>query len=179
MANFDLYEKKLQEAEGIGYYNKPTDSGGPTTSGITYDTYKLFYPNNSFEHFKKMPYEEWRAIMKGGFWDKCKADQINDQYVAEIFVDWTINSGWLRIKDVQRIVGVTQDGIVGPKTLAAINSCNPRALHYLIKKARQLWFHKCVDGGRDINPRATVLPTNIANFDGWCNRLDKFMWKKK
>ena len=179
MANFDLYEKKLQEAEGGGYHNKPTDSGGHTTSGITWTTYQMFFPKNSFEHFKKMPYSEWRLIMKGGFWDKCRADEIKDQYVAEIFVDWTINSGWLRIKDVQRIVGVTQDGIVGPKTITAINSCNPQALHYLIKKARQLWFHKCVDGGRDIDPRATILPTDIANFDGWCNRLDKFMWKKK
>lgn len=178
MANFKTYEKRLQEAEGGGYYNKPTDKGGPTTSGITWETYKLFFPNKTFEQFKKMPYEDWYFIMKNGFWDKCHADEIKNQSVAEIFVDWTINSGWGKIKDVQHIVGTKEDGIVGPKTVTAINSCNQRALHYLIKRARHIWFIKCVDGGRDIDPRATVLPTNIANYDGWCNRLDKFMYKK-
>ena len=176
MAKFETYEKKLQAAEGSGYSNKKTDKGGPTTSGITFTTYQMFYPDNSFAHFQQMPYEEWRHIMKNKFWDKCRADEIKNQSVAEIFVDWTINSGWARIKDVQKIVGVSQDGIVGPKTITAINSCNQRALHYLIKKARQLWYHRCVDGGRDVNPRASILPTNIANFDGWCNRLDRFMY---
>ena len=178
MANFKLYEKKLIGAEGEGYSNKPTDKGGPTTTGITYTTYKMFFPNKTFEEFKKMPYEDWYFIAKGGFWDRCKANEIKNQSVAEIFVDWTFNAGWGKIKDVQRIVGVQQDGIVGPKTILAINSCNQQALHYLIKKARQLNFHQCIDGSRDLDPRATVLPTNISNFDGWCNRLDKFMYKK-
>lgn len=178
MANFKTYEKKLQEAEGSGYHNKPTDKGGPTTSGITYSTYKLFFPNNTFEQFKKMTYADWYFIMKNGFWDRCRADEIKNQSVAEIFVDWTVNSGWERIKNVQKIVGVTQDGIVGPKTLVAINNCNQQALHYLIKKARHNWFMQCVDGERGLDPRATILPTNIANYDGWCNRLDKFMYKK-
>ncbi len=178
MANFKLYESKLQAAEGTGYSNKPTDLGGATTSGITWTTYKMFFPNKTFEQFKAIPYEDWYYVMKNGFWDRCWADQILNQSVAEIFVDWTINSGWGKIKDVQRIVGVKEDGIVGPKTITAINSCNQRALHYLIKKARQLHYHKCVDGNRDLDPRASILPTNIANFDGWCNRLDKFMFKK-
>ena len=178
MANFNLYEPKLQEAEGVGYHNKPTDKGGPTTSGITFTTYQMFFPKKTFEQFQKMTYEEWRYIMKGGFWDKCSADKIANQSVAEIFVDWCINSGTAMIKKVQRIVGVDEDGIVGSKTLAAINSCNQQALHYLIKKSRQLWYQQCVESGRELNPRASVLPTNIANFDGWCNRLDKFLYKK-
>lgn len=178
MADFKKYESRLMVSEGSGYHNKPTDKGGPTTSGITYTTYKLFYPDKSLADFKTMPYAEWYHIMKEGFWDRCKADQIKNQSIAEIFVDWTINSGWGKIKDVQKIVGVNPDGIVGPKTIAAINSCNAQALHYLIKKARHLWFMKCVDGSRDLNPRASILPVNIANYDGWCNRLDRFQWDK-
>lgn len=179
MADFNKYEKRLQDWEGSGYSNKASDKGGPTNSGITIDTFRMFYgQDKTIEDLKNMTYEQWRRIMKGGFWDKCKADQINNQSVAEIFVDWTINSGWGMIKKVQKIVGVAEDGIVGPKTIMAINSCNQRALHYRIKKARALWYLGCVDGGIDLNPRATILPTNIANIDGWMRRLGNFLYAK-
>lgn len=179
MADFKKYEKRLQEFEGTVYANKPSDKGGPTNSGITIDTFQMFYgQDKTIEDLKKMTYEQWYHIMKGGFWDRCKADQIKNQSVAEIFVDWTINSGWKMIKKVQKIVGVVEDGIVGPKTITAINSCNQQALHYRIKKARAQWYIGCVDGDLDLDPRATILPTNIANIDGWMRRLGNMLYKK-
>ena len=179
MADFKTYEKRLQSWEGSGYSNKPSDKGGPTTSGITLDTFQLFYgADKTIEDLKKLTYEQWYHIMKGGFWDKCKADEIKNQSVAEIFVDWTINSGWAMIKRVQKIVGVKEDGIVGPRTITAINSCNQQALHYRIKKERALWYFKCVDHNMDLDVRAAILPTNIANINGWLRRLGDFLYKK-
>lgn len=179
MAEFKIYEKRLQNWEGFGYSNNPSDKGGPTTSGITLDTFRMFYgADKTIEDLKRLTYEQWYHIIKGGFWDKCRADEIKNQSVAEIFVDWTINSGWGKIKDVQKIVGVAEDGIVGPRTLTAINSCNQRVLHYRIKKARALWYIKCVDSGQDLNIHASILPINMANFDGWMRRLGDFLFRK-
>ena len=51
-------------------------------------------------------------------------------------VDWVWASGAHGIKIPQRLLGVTVDGIVGPKTIAAVNAKNPRELFDMIKIAR-------------------------------------------
>ena len=70
------------------------------------------------------------------YWDRWKADEIKSQSVADILVDWVWASGAHGIKIPQRLLGVTVDGIVGPKTIAAVNSRNPRELFDQIKIAR-------------------------------------------
>ena len=66
------------------------------------------------------------------YWDFCKADQIGSQSVAEIIVDWYVNSGFIGLKKVQKILGVEQDGKFGPITIGAINSRSAKCLHYQI-----------------------------------------------
>ena len=41
-------------------------------------------------------------IIKKVFWDNCKADEIVNQSVAMAIVDWSINSGGVAIKEVQK-----------------------------------------------------------------------------
>jgi lysozyme family protein len=45
-------------------------------------------------------------------------------------------SGSVAITTPQRILGVKADGVVGPKTLAALNATNPEQLFNTIKQAR-------------------------------------------
>ena len=112
--------------------------------------------------------QQWRHIMKTGFWDKCQADMIHNQSVAEIFVDWCVNSGTGMIKKVQGMVAVKTDGIVGPRTLAAINAYDQRRLHYMIKAARAEWYSACVKN----------RSANLKWYDGWMNRLLDFQFNK-
>lgn len=65
-----------------------------------------------------------------------KADEIKSQSIADILVDWIWASGVHGIKIPQDLIGVIPDGIVGPKTLEAINRQNPRELFDQIKIAR-------------------------------------------
>ena len=69
------------------------------------------------------------------YWDRWKADEIKSQSIADILVDWIWANEMHGIKIPHDLVGVIPDGIVGPKTLAAVNSRNPRELFDQIKIA--------------------------------------------
>lgn len=74
MASFDKYAPTLKKWEG-GFVNDPDDAGGATMMGVTLATYRKWYgAGKSVSDLKNMSYDEWRTIMKGGYWDKCKAD---------------------------------------------------------------------------------------------------------
>ena len=168
MANFDTYAPKLKRWEG-GFVNEPDDAGGATNCGVTLATFQVYYGEDKTEaDLRKMTEAQWRRIMKGGFWDKCQADMIHNQSVAEIFVDWCVNSGTGMIKRVQGMVGTKADGIVGPNTIRAINGYNQQRLHYLIKSARAAWYAELVA------KKAAYLKF----YDGWMNRLLDFTFRK-
>ena len=91
-----------------------------------------------------------------------EADEIESQSIANIVVDWVWGSGKPGITRVQKILGVKQDGIVGPKTLAAINSCSPLPLFGMIKAERK----------RYIDEICRKRPANNKFKKGWLNRLE-------
>ena len=125
MAEFKKYAKILIQLEG-GYTNHPDDLGGPTNFGITLKTYQQYCgQNKTIKDLRNMSYGTWEEIMKDLYWDKCRADEIENQSVAEIVVDWCVNSGMVGLRKVQEIAGTKPDGISGPKTLAAINGEMP------------------------------------------------------
>ena len=105
--------------------------------------------------------------MKDLYWDKCLADKIENQSVAEIVVDWCVNSGMVGLRKVQEIAGVKPDGIAGPKTLAAINGANPKELFDRIMSARQQFYVNIVKRN----------PTQKVFMNGWMNRLGRFKFE--
>ena len=164
MADFKKYTSKLQLFEG-GYVNHPDDKGGPTNRGVTLRTYREhFGQHKTIEDLKNLSDKEWQHIMKAGYWDKCKADQIDSQAVAEIVVDWCVNSGMVGLRRVQELVGAKPDGIAGPITLSLINYSDPRLLFDRIKAARNQFYINIVK--RD--PKKKVF------MPGWMNRLGLF-----
>ncbi|MCM1222880.1 MAG: hypothetical protein NC548_51320, partial [Lachnospiraceae bacterium] len=84
------------------------------------------------------------------------------QPLANILVDWVWASGTNGIKIPQRILGVTADGIVGPKTLAALNAADPKKLFQQIHNAR-------VNFIEDIIRRN---PSQKKFRKGWLRRID-------
>lgn len=164
MADFKKYAPKLKVLEG-GFVNHPMDEGGPTNRGVTLRTYQNhFGPGKTVEDLRRISDKEWEHIMKTGYWDKCKADQIDSQAVAEIIVDWCINSGMVGLRRVQELVGAKPDGIAGPITLSLINSSDPRLLFDRIKAARNQFY---------IN-RVKLNPSQKVFMPGWMNRLGLF-----
>lgn len=128
-------------AKKSGFSNDKADAGGATMCGVTIATYtsyrkKLGISTTTVADLKNISLSDWRSIIKTLFWDRWKADRIESQALANILVDWTWGSGSNGITIPQQILGVKVDGIVGDKTLAALNARNAEQLFNQIHNAR-------------------------------------------
>lgn len=138
-----------------------------TMKGVTLDIYrKYFGRQKTCKELKGISNAEWEYIFKEGFWDRWKADKINNQSIANLLVDWCWTSGIYGIKYPQRILGVKDDGIVGDKTIAAVNNYpNQKELFDKLWNRRKKHFE-------DI-----AKTHNRAKFlNGWLRRLSAFKW---
>lgn len=168
MADFKIYAPKLLQLEG-GFVNHPEDKGQATNMGVTIQTYRNYCgQDKTIKDLKNMSYGTWQNIMKDMYWDKCKADEIDNQSLAEIIVDWNVNSGQVGIRKVQEIVGCKPDGIVGPITLSMINSSDSELLFDRIWKARQQFYINIVKRS----------PSQRVFMNGWMNRLNQFKYEE-
>ena len=106
-------------------------------------------------------------VLKPHYWDRCKADTIKSQDVANILVDWVWASGAWGIKYTQQILGVGMDGIVGPKTIEAINSADPEWLFRMMWQRRSQHFCECAG-----------QPGQSKFLRGWLRRLSGIQYGK-
>jgi lysozyme family protein len=120
--NFAKAYRKTIAAEG-GFSQHPLDPGGATMKGVTLKTYSAHLGRQAtVEELKAIPEEHLLAIYGQGYWDKCRCDDLPSGLDVCVF-DWAVNSGPRRaVRALQELVGVTPDGDVGPKTLAAVAS---------------------------------------------------------
>ena len=168
LTNEQLFEK----AKLKGFANDPDDLGGATMCGVTLATFKEYchrkgYPRPTIVRLKAIKYKEWLEILKTMFWDRWRADQINNESVALILVDWVWGSGKYGITIPQKAIGVTADGVVGQKTIAAVNARGPKQLFDLIKKERLAYIERICKS----------RPTNVKYKNGWLNRLNDIKFK--
>ena len=153
-----------------GFTNNPLDKGGPTMKGVTIGTFRKFYGKDAtVVQLKLISDAQWLRIFKEGYWDKCRADEIASQSVADAIVDWAYNSGpATAAKQAQAILADTStaplkiDGVIGPVTLAAINAADPHALFDKIQRSRLSFVNAIVRR----NPSQKVF------LKGWKNRID-------
>lgn len=171
MADFKKYWPTLVKWEGAEYEDVDGDSGGPTKFGVILSEWiKEGYDkdgDNDIDKFDlmKINADDAIKIAKTHYWDQFKADNINSQSVAEIVVDGGYNQGLGYTEPMlQKLVGVTPDGIIGKGTLAAINSKNPKQLFDQIKQERINRYNLIVQ----------KYPKNKKFLNGWMNRINSF-----
>ena len=124
MANFDIaIPKTLKKEGGSKYTNVSGDRGGETKFGIT----KAAYPELNI---KSLTEDDAKAIYKRDYWDKVYGDQITSQLIAENIFDTSVNMGVkTSIKLAQTVLGFSPkdvDGIIGKKTISALNKCSEK-----------------------------------------------------
>lgn len=156
-------------ADSASSYPCPTPlkgiSGYHTNKGVTYKAWVGVFGHSKDARFLTMNDEDWGEIFKDKYWDKVKGDEIQYQSIANVLVSWAWGSGTVTaIKQMQRVLGVTRDGIIGKQTIGAIHASNEVELFEKCIKARESFF-------RYICERT---PSNKKFLKGWLNRLADF-----
>ena len=126
--NWDKSFEMVLKHEG-GFVNHPKDPGGMTNLGVTKAAWEGYIGKSVDEAFmRSLTPEVVKPFYKAMYWDKIKGDQLPNgvDYAA---YDLAVNSGTGRAaKYLQQIAGVTADGVIGPKSLEAIQKCNPEQM---------------------------------------------------
>jgi len=161
--------KQFDIAKLKGWSDDKLDLGGATMCGVTLRSYAAYCSSKGLGtptkvDLKNISFEHWLDILKTMYWDKCKADLIDNQSIANLIVDWYYNSGNWSAKRVQRLLGLSEDGIVGNKTITAINEAEQIKLFNDIKKSR-------IEFVSDICKRNS---SQKRFFNGWLKRINYF-----
>ena len=165
MASLFYFAPLLKRLEG-GYAGN-IDGKTCTMQGVTLGVYqKHFGKHKTCSDLKRITDNEWYTITKTDYWDAVRADEIANQSVANIIVDWIFNSGKSVVKRIQKIVGVVPDGIFGKKTLAAINNADQKDLFDKIKASRKAFYDEIIERN----------PSKAKFKRGWYSRLNHFKY---
>jgi lysozyme family protein len=126
--NFDAALARLLAHEG-GYTNHPDDPGGPTNFGITIHDYRKYLrADGAAGDVRMMRLDDAKAIYKAKYWDALRCDELPAGVDYAVF-DYGVNSGIGRsAKVLQRVLGVPEDGIIGPVTIARAQRGNAQGV---------------------------------------------------
>ena len=114
---------------------------------------KLYYNNELNELVIK--------FYKKEFWDKMRLDEVISQNTAEELFVFGVNAGIpSAVKAAQKVVGVSVDGVIGSKTISALNSFDEKLFSSEYDK-------------EEINHYESLVAKNPAfkvYINGWRNR---------
>lgn len=137
-----------------GYVNHPADPGGETNWGITR---RVARANGYLGAMRELTRDQARRIYFDAYWRRARADDYHPAIGFQLF-DAAVNHGYGNAaRFLQRAVGVADDGVVGPRTVAAVNAA-PLSSVLLAFNAERLRFY-----------------TQLSTFDtfgrGWVRRV--------
>lgn len=166
MNTYELISEILRR-EGEAFTNHPEDRGGPTKWGITQkawseyiDRYATAADIAAISETNARIFYQKEYVLKPNF------DMIEDERLRELVIDCGVNHGTRRAaKWLQRAASVKQDGVVGPKTLEAVNMSSPTSLFLRLSAYRIKLYGKLV----------TKDPTQAKFAWGWNNRAAGFL----
>tara|TARA_R110002124_G_scaffold276650_1_gene447545 strand:+ start:75 stop:554 length:480 start_codon:yes stop_codon:yes gene_type:complete len=124
-----------------GFVNHPKDPGGMTNLGVTKAVYDKWVGREATEQeMRDLTPEDVAPIYKKNYWDRVKGDDLPSGVDWACF-DWAVNSGSGRpAKALQRCVGATPDGAIGPMTLRAVADNEPKRLVEGVYTQRQKFY---------------------------------------
>jgi lysozyme family protein len=124
---FDEAFDALLKHEG-GFSDHAADPGGKTSFGVTEAVARREGYRGDMRDY---PLDEAKRVYQKLYWNALRLDDLRSEFRFDLF-DAGVNSGVAQtVRWVQRIVGVTVDGLLGPRTLSAVN--NSDAAKFLAK----------------------------------------------
>ena len=111
-------EFTLKMEGGSSVENDPNDPGGKTKYGIS----QKAFPNLNID---TLTLEEAKEIYRKNYWQACRCDELPFEFAVCVF-DTAVNQGVNKAKRLLQIaLGVTVDGVIGDKTIAAAFKAGP------------------------------------------------------
>jgi len=128
----DNFDKAFEHVIGVEgkYSHNIYDSGGATMYGITQDTLSSFRGKPvTVNDVKNLSLHEAKLIYRARYWNPLNCANIKSGVLATILFDQGVNRGIVTsAKSIQYCVGTKEDGMIGDKTIAAINELASRDL---------------------------------------------------
>lgn len=149
--------RALLKHEG-GFVNNPADPGGMTNLGVTQRVWEEWLDHPVTERdMRALTAETVAPMYKRKYWDKIAGDDLPAGLDMVVF-DCAVNSGPGRAaKMLQKVLGVTEDGVIGSQTLGMISRTDADTLIAYYSAARLAFL--------------TTLPTWAVFGKGWERRV--------
>jgi len=130
-----------------GYVNHPKDPGGATNMGITIGTLSAWRGKPVTKNdVRNLSRREATEIYRKRYWNPVRGDELPAGVDYAVF-DFAINSGPRRaIEYLQRVLGVSIDRVIGPKTLAAASATDPKTVIRKLCAARLAYMQRIKNG---------------------------------
>ena len=154
------YDKMMVDEGGYILHTVPGDTGGTTYAGIARNKNPKWAGWSFIDANQTPPTELVRQFYKANFWDCIKGDELNPIVANSIF-NFAVNAGVsVAVKLAQIVAKTSPDGVIGAKTILALNSISEELFiaHYALAKIARY---------RDIVQRDR---TQIKFLLGWVNR---------
>jgi lysozyme family protein len=158
----DIITDVIKREGGSTATNDPTDAGGRTQYGISETAHPKAWEDG------KVTEDEARAIyiQKYVIYPGFHTIPPTHAHVMEQLVDFGVLSGQhTAVKHLQRVLGVKDDGVFGPKSLATLIQHNPQTINNKLVIARVLMLGRIVERKHD----------QAKYINGWLNRAVSFM----
>jgi lysozyme family protein len=120
MTAFDEAFAYVLKREG-GYVNDPQDNGGETNLGVTRKAW-IEWSGDRNPNMRALTVFNVKPFYKRRYWDMVGGDLLPPALALALF-DFGVNAGPGRaVKMLQKIVGASADGSIGPATLKAVQA---------------------------------------------------------
>lgn len=151
----DIIDRIITREGGSRITRDPADPGGLTKFGISQRA-------NPDVDIEQLTYADAREIYMQQYITQPRLHLIDDPVLAEVLIDFAVHSGAQKaIKCLQRVVGVTQDGVLGPKTLEALDKLDSATV------AKAVTIQRCLFLARQVQNQ----PTKLKFLTGWLTRV--------
>ena len=165
--NFQACLKLLLKHEG-GYVNNSKDPGGMTNLGVTKTVWAEWVGHFVDEkQMRALTPALVAPLYKRKYWDKVSGDLLPSGVDHAVF-DFAVNSGpGQAAKTLQRVLGITADGAIGPQSLAKVVSIDSSKLIEDYKVARLNFMQSLPawpDFGNGWKQRVSAVATEATNM---------------
>lgn len=152
-----------------GKVNNPHDPGGPTNRGITLRTLSEELGREAtIEELWAMSEDTARRIYRKKYVERPGFLHIADPLLREFLVDCEVNHRpGVGVKFLQRALGLTVDGVLGPLTAAAAGRANAAEVYREVVAQRVAFYGRIITD--DPEQDADVFAA------GWGNRVAGFV----